>query len=114
GRASRPGNDFGCKDTFESSDIAALGCSNEGIEKTPSGRYTRVRVPAVGDVLSSARDDLPRVRLFNPKDLRDVAVSIIERFSEDVRGSFGRRQPFHQYPSPPLQRLPSLRALSRI
>jgi hypothetical protein len=50
-----------------------------------------VRVSAVGDVLPSARDDLPRVRLFNPKDLRDVTVRIIERFSEDVRGSFGRR-----------------------
>ncbi len=65
-------------------------------------------------MLPSASDHLPRVRLFNPKDVRDVTVRIVERLSKDVRRSFNGRQPFQQEPHPHLQRLPSFRSLSRI
>jgi hypothetical protein len=43
-------------------------------------------------MLPSASDHLPRVRLFNPKEVCDVTVGIVERFPKDVCGSFGGRQ----------------------
>src|SRR5262245_28224848 len=51
---------------------------------------------AIRDALPSASHHLPRVGLFKPKGVRDVAVSIVERFPKDVIGSFGGRQLLQQ------------------
>ena len=49
---------------------------------------------AIRDALPSASHHLPRVCLFKPKDVCDVAVWIVERLPKDVGGSFGGRQLF--------------------
>jgi hypothetical protein len=62
---------------------------------------------AIGDPLPGARHHLPRVRLFEPEDVRDVAVGIVERLPKDEGGAFGGSQPFEQQQNPGRQRLAS-------
>ena len=58
--------------------------------------FARIRThpSTIHNVLPGAGNHLPRVVLFKPKDFRDVAVGIVECFPEEIRGTFGRRQPF--------------------
>ena len=64
-------------------------------------------LPTTRDVLPSASDHLPRVGLFEPKDVRDVAVRIVERLSKDERRSFDGGQRFQQHQNSERQRLAS-------
>ena len=68
----------------------------------------------VANVLPGASHHLPRVGLSKPKQVRDVAVCIIERLPKDVRRSFGGRQPFQQQPNPARQCLASFRSQPRV
>ena len=86
--------DVRCKETFEAGDVAILGRCDESVEKTSLRGRIRAHSSAIGDVLAGASHHLPRVGLFKPKDVRDIAVCIIERLPKDVRGSFGGRQLF--------------------
>jgi hypothetical protein len=63
----------------------------------------------IGDALPGASHYLPRVGLFESEDVRDVAVRVVERFPEDVGGSFGATQPFNQQQNSRRQRLASFR-----
>jgi hypothetical protein len=41
----------------------------------------------IGHMLSGPAHELPRIGFLDSKDVRDVAVRVVERFSKDVRGS---------------------------
>jgi hypothetical protein len=73
-----------------------LRCSGEDIEKTSRVGRARGQRSSVSDVLTRAGHHLSRVGLFEPKDVRDLAVWIVEGFSKDEGGSFGGGQPFEQ------------------
>ena len=65
-------------------------------------------------MLPSASHHLPRIGLFKPKDVRDLAIRVVERLSKDVRSPFRRRQPLQQHQNPQLQRLASFRSQSGV
>ena len=65
------------------------------------------------NALPGACHQLPRVALFQAKDCRDIAVGIVERLPKDVRGPFGRREPF-QHANPERQRFASFRSQARV
>ena len=94
--AGRGGSDLRRKETFEADNVAVLGCCDESMEKMSWLRRARADPAAITDVLPSASDHLPRVGLFKPKDVRDVAVWIVERLSKNEGGLFGRSQPFDE------------------
>src|SRR5262249_3047844 len=96
GLAGRDGNDVRRKETFEAGNVAALGCGDEGVEKTSLLGRTRGPPSATSDVLPSATHYLPRVWFFKSEDLGYITVRIVERLSKDVRSSFRGRQPFQQ------------------
>jgi hypothetical protein len=54
------------------------------------------RTSAIGDALPGAGHDLARVRLFEPEDVRDVAIWVVERLPQDIGGSFCASEPFNQ------------------
>ena len=84
------------KNPLEAGDVASLGRGNEGVEKTSLLGRIRGHPSAIRDVLPSASHHLPRVGLFKPKDVRDVAVCVVERLPKDVGGSFRGRQLLQQ------------------
>jgi DNA-binding CsgD family transcriptional regulator len=57
---------------------------------------------------------LSRIRFVEPKDVRDLAVRIVERLTKDVGGSCGGRQLFQQQQHPKRQRLASFRTQPRV
>ena len=91
-----------------------LSRGDKRVEKASVLGRTCGHASAIGDVLPGASHYLPSVGHFKPKDGRDVAVGIVERFSEDVRGSFGRRQPLQQQANPTCQRLASFSSRLRV
>jgi hypothetical protein len=91
-----------------------LGCCGERVEETSLLGRTHGHPSAIRDVLARASHDLPRVGLFEPKDIRDVTVCIVERHSKDERSSLPGRQPLRQCQDPQLQRLASFHSRPRI
>jgi len=59
-------------------------------------------------VLTGAADNLPRVRLAELKDGRDLPVRVVERLAKDERGAFRWRQLLQQQQNRELQRLAPL------
>jgi hypothetical protein len=57
---------------------------------------------------------LSRIGFVKPKDVRDLAVWIVERLTKDVGGSCGGRQLFQQQQHPKRQRLASFRTQPRV
>ena len=78
----------GAESPLESGDVAIVGGCDESSKKTCLVSRIRERPSAVSHVLPSATHYLPRVRHFEPKHLRNVAVWIVERLPKDVSGSF--------------------------
>ena len=95
-------------------DVSRVGGRHERIEKTSSLGGIRGHPSAIRDVLPSATHHLPRVGLFKPEDVRDVAVWVIERFSKNVGCSLRRRQFLQQQQDPCLEPLGSFRSQARI
>ncbi len=49
-------------------------------------------MPPIGDMFPGAGDELTGVRLTEMKDLHDLPMWVVERFSENIRGSFRTRE----------------------
>ena len=84
------------KHSLEANNNASLGGGNEGVEKTSMLGRIRGHLSAMSEMLTSASHHLPRVGLFKPKGVRDVAVCVVERLPKDVSGSFRGRQLLQQ------------------
>ena len=69
---------------------------------TERGQQTALRDPErgcprpLGHMLAGTGDELPRVGFLQSKDLRDVAVRVVEGLSKNVGGPFRGRQPLEQ------------------
>ena len=79
------------QEAFEAGDVAMPGCREERVEKTFVLGRTRGHPSAISDVLARASHHLPRVGHFEPEEVRDVAVRVVERLSKDVRSPFRGR-----------------------
>src|SRR5215471_11468436 len=110
----RGGDDGRRKEIFETRDVAILSGCDEGLEETLVLGRTRGRPSVARDVLPRARHDLPRVGLRKPKDVRDVAVRVVERLTKDVGSSFGGRQRLQKHPDATRQRLIPFRGHARV
>ena len=87
-----------------------LGGCDKSFKKTSLLGRIRRHPSATSDVLPSTSHHLPCVGLFEPKDIRDVTIWIVECLPKDVRGSFGARQLFQQQPKPTRQCLATFRS----
>src|SRR5262245_59142194 len=84
------------KSSFEAGEVAILGGCEESLKESPLLSRIRWRLSAVSDTLASAVHHLPRVGLFKPEGVRDVAVCVVERLPKNVSGSFRGRQLLQQ------------------
>jgi len=108
-RAAGRGSDVRSEVNFEAGDVAIPGRRGERLEKTPMLGRIRGHLSGTRDVPPGASHHLARVGLFKLKNIRDVAVWIVEGFPKDVGGSFDGRQLFVQQQKPNRQRLASFR-----
>jgi hypothetical protein len=102
------------QEIFETGDVAMSSGCDERVEKTPVIGRTRGHPSDVRDVVPGSSHHLPRIGLFEPKEIRDITVWIVERFPKDVRGSFGGRQLFQQQENATRQCLTSFRFQPRV
>ena len=93
----RAGGDIRCQANFQCGEVTSLGCGHEGIEKAPLIARTHESAPAIGDTLASTRRKLTSVCFFESKDVRDLAIGVVERLPKNVHGSFRGREALLQH-----------------
>ena len=99
---------------FQCGEVTSLRCGHEGIEKAPLIARTHERAPAIGDTLASTRRKLTSVCFFESKDVRDLAIWVVERLPKNVHGSFRRREALLQHPERGPQRFAPFRSGSGV
>src|ERR1700751_3869896 len=76
------------KDLFESGEVSPLRRGEEGLKKAAMFGSAYLCPPLVGDVFACAGDQLAGIRFGEVKDIRDVAIGIIEGFAKIVSRAF--------------------------
>ena len=95
GHTTRPD----AKNPLEASNNASMGGGNRNLAARRASMLGRIRghLSPSGEVLPRAGHELTSVGFFESKNVRDLAVWVVERFPKHVRGSFRRRELFQQY-----------------
>lgn len=106
----RAGGNTRFKKHLQCGEIIFLGSGDEGIETAPSLGRTHERGRLSRDTLPGASDELAGVRFTESKDVRDLAIRVVESFTENVRDSFPGRESLQQQQDGTLQRFAPFRS----
>ncbi len=113
-RRARLVTDVRGKQTLEPREITRPRSGNERIEQAPLLGRTHGRAPSARHMLPRSGDELPRVGFFDPKDVRNLPVGIVEGLSKHVRRALGWRELLQQKQHRKVQRLAPLGPQARI
>jgi hypothetical protein len=91
------------QETFQCREIALLRGGDEGLEKALSLDRAHGCMTPIGDMFPGAADELTGVRFTEMKDVRDLPMRVVKRFSENIRGAFRGRELLQQYQDSKLQ-----------
>src|SRR5215470_10185790 len=81
-----------CEEAFQSGHVSLLRGSNKCLQKAPLlGQADRCAL-AIGDVFTSAANELADVCFLRLQDGRDLVVGVIERLAQNICGAFCGRE----------------------
>src|SRR5215469_8688447 len=102
------------EETLQIDQVTLSRRANKSFKKAPVLVRTDGRASTICDMFAGTRDDLAGVSFLHVQDLRDLAVRVIESFTQDVSRTFCGRESLEQEQDRKLQCLSAFRTYYRI
>ena len=99
---------------FQSSYVSVLRGSDKCLQKAALLARTDGCAPPIGDMLTGTGDKLASVCLLQLQDVRDLAMGVIERFTQNICGALSGREFFKEHKHREPQRFTALRSYAGI